>query len=126
MKKIIIFIVFTIIACGKKQTATNINEYDLYKIKRIDLINNVYIIYASKPDSLFKIVSVKNEFNDCKKIEVGKSYHFLLKTAFFNKKTLPLDIGGLNFHDVTVTLEGDSIRDIFTSGNLKGLCYEKQ
>lgn len=130
MKKSIIISVLLILACCKTKTTSNLiidkNEISTYKIKKIDSIENVYIIYARKTDSLFKIVSVKTESNDCKKIEVGKSYNFELKTAFINKTTSPLHLAGIIYHNTPINLERDSINDIYTSVNLKGLCYEKQ
>jgi len=120
-----------IISCKqlKIEKRQSINQ-DFYKISKIDSINNVYLIYAKKKDSIFKILSLKEDFSNFNKIEVGKSYDFKLKSLLRIKKLFGLEIidynvAGIDFYGTTIAIEQDSINDLHGSDNIKGLYYVK-
>jgi hypothetical protein len=105
-----------------------------YDIRKIDSINNWYLIYARKGDSLFKIVSKKTTIENCNKIQINKKYDLQLHSRIYGYaiagKTMSpqntLLVNCFSFDDSTnICLEGDSIRDLFYADNIKGLCFEK-
>lgn len=98
-----------------------------YKILKIDSIADVYVVHAINNKQYFKIVSHKVESKDsyCERIKVGNKYRLNLKSLFLNKEKLPLSVNGLDFYGQTINIEEDSIFDIHTANNLKGLCLLK-
>jgi hypothetical protein len=92
-----------------------------YKISKIDSINEVYIIYAEKNDSIFKVVSEKVTGN-CNKIKEGFTYALECK-SLINGVAGKRHIAGVNFNGTIIRLEGDKVVwDLFYCENLKGLC----
>ncbi|RFS19407.1 hypothetical protein DVR12_22495 [Chitinophaga silvatica] len=106
----------------------------LYKVVKIDSVENVYTIYISRNDSIFKICSQKNGSNICNNlIVVGKHYPFILKSIVaksingvslmnVNRFITAIDFYGTTIEFDTITTE----KDIYISGNLKGLCFQKE
>jgi len=105
----------------------NQSTYISYKVIKIDSISDVYVVHAIHKKQYFKIVShkVESKDSDCEMIKVGKKYRLNLKSLFLNKKKLPLSVNGLDFYGQTINIEEDSIFDIHTTNNLKGLCLVK-
>jgi hypothetical protein len=106
-----------------------------YKVYKIDSINNFYLIYAKKNDSLYKIVSKKEGIGNCNRIQEGKVYDFKLHARSENRtidgiKILPqnsLLVNCFSYDDSTkICLERDSINDLHYAENIKGLCFIKQ
>jgi len=104
MRIIIILALFLLFySCsGLKQTAIEHNSSS-FLIKKIKSKNDWYIIYATKNDSLFKIISKKESCNnrECKKIIVGRYYDFVLHS----RKKEAIEINGvriqpMNYLDV--------------------------
>lgn len=132
MKRIPIIILLTLTSCClieglhgndyKQLKVQNDKEYEIYKI---DSISNYYIIYASKGDSLFKIVSVKEISSNCTRIQLGHSY----KIKFFpsaNEENL-IDLGGIIINDSTIIdIERDSILELSFAKNINGLCISEE
>jgi arginine deiminase len=114
-----------------KPINNNLSSTD-YKVYKIDSLNNYYLIYAKRSDSLYKIVSKKITTSKCKQVKVGKSYNFELYSVWNNG----VSINGVNiapglipnvecmgFDSVTtICIERDSINDLYIANNLKGLC----
>jgi hypothetical protein len=108
-----------------------------YSVIKIDSIKNWYVIYASRNDSVFKIVSLKKQTCQCDIISVGKQFHLELQERMENVlskdglKLIPMnyaDITGLHFDpdtDVFVSKE-KGIYGLYTSENLSGLCVLKK
>jgi len=138
MKLYISSIIFIFIFSCKPVSSLDTNKAQSmitngYKVIKIDSINNVYLIYAIKRDSLFKILSLKNNLSTCNKIKIGKQYNFELQSLFPNKflgkhnlspNYLP-NVNGIDYHGTTIKIERDSINDLHYSSNIKGLCYIK-
>ncbi len=96
---------------------------DKFEIIDIDSVQTIYVIYAKKRDSTFKIVSQKVNSNNCKSIIKGGFYDFKIKSLLEN---IPgkRHIGGIKYGGVLIKLEGKQIIwDLFDSENLKGLCF---
>ncbi len=133
MKKIIIFSVFSLIigcACGKK--ITNLQTY--YTVTKLDSINNYYLIYAKKNDSVYKIVSKKELFPNCELITLGSNYEFKLKSMRENAPTFRgLKVSPINYMDIkcfqfdenTQICKEAGIYDLYFAENINGLCFIK-
>lgn len=115
---------------------TNITESDsIFTVRKIDSINNYYLIYAKRDNKWFKIVSKKENDMRTNRIKINNDYKFSLH-SIWNQKIM---IGGINvspsqtphvtclgFDEKTaICIERDSINDLFSSKNLKGLSYIK-
>lgn len=124
----IIFFTTTTFSCAQnklvKKNAPN------YFISKIDSINNYYLVYAEKGDSLYKIVS-KKSLNKCIKIETYKEYSLLLHSmssqapVINGVKLSPinyLDVSCFRFDKNTDICKEDGIHDLYLSDNLEGLC----
>jgi hypothetical protein len=107
-----------------------------YKVNRITTLDSIYMIYARNHDGrIFKIISKREMVDSCNDIQVGCSYPFVLQSRLANPTEGPLakydfsllrksgHVTVFDFYGVGVRLEGDSIRDLFSSKNIKGLCY---
>ncbi len=112
------------------------NNDSLYKIYKIDSINNYYLIYAKRQDTLYKIVSKKEIIPNCIHVRVGEEYMLLL-SSIWTKKIMIGNVNAspsviphvtcLGFDDSTeICLERDSINDLHYAENIKGLCFIKQ
>lgn len=107
-----------------------------FLIKKIDQKNDsVFVIYASKSDTLFKIVSFKKEKRECSSIEVGKVYNLSLRSLLAmegvpHEYLTPQSLGflvqqlsGMIYHGTSISFEKDKMLDnIFEVLNLNGLC----
>ena len=109
-------------------------NYDsiIYKVYKIDSINSYYIIYAKSGSAVFKIVTSKESAKNCNKIVVDKSYEFHLHSVLSvnGESVIPAnqinEVTGFRIDNITtISLEGDSIMDLFFADNIKGLCYIK-
>jgi hypothetical protein len=99
------------------------------KIVKLDSINNVYLIYARQKDTLYKIVSVKEDAHTGRCIVVDSSYRLDLVSLFINNirgydlsPKHSLDIGGISYSGTLIKVERDSIVDLYRARNIKGLC----
>ncbi|WP_372472523.1 hypothetical protein AB4865_06790 [Capnocytophaga sp. ARDL2] len=131
-KVIICFSFFLLINCNIVKKNSNQNEL-YHKITKIDSINSYYLVYTTKGDSVFQIVSKKEVVESCKKIEIGKDY--MLKLTSFrstapyigNIKISPvndLHIKCFQFEDNTEICKEEGISDLYFTKNLKGLCIK--
>jgi hypothetical protein len=136
MKSLVVLLAVLIFSCSffnkeLQQTTKGDNEKEYYKILKIDSLNNIYIIYVRKVDSLFKILSLKESTKRCNSIEVDRYYPLKLSSLFPKKflgkhdlspESLPY-VSGVVFHGTSVQIEKDSINDLHIAENLKGLCF---
>lgn len=124
-----------------RHITTGIFDSNLFLIKKIETMNDsIFIIYAIKKDTTYKIVSFKGNFSPCphrKKIEIGKSYDLKLKSLLTPEgppeAITPINLGimlqhveAAIFHGNAIWLEKSlSIYDIYTALNLDGLCFRE-
>ena len=110
---------------------TNILK-NYFEVIKIDSIENKYLIYVQKNDSVFEIVSKKNErINYCTEIIVGNKYELHLESYFKNLIIDGSDLSPKNIQNVThyviegtgIKLESECRRELFYTNNIKGLCY---
>lgn len=99
----------------------------VYEIVRIDSIKNVYLIYGKKNDSIFKIVSSKTKIQNCIPIKEGDTLELVLKSSFRENFYQRKDITGVNYNGVLIRFDKtkDVVWDLFTTENIKGICYIK-
>lgn len=83
--KLVLFVIWTIaLGCNREHSLAHQNSYpEYFKINRIESWHNgFYIIYASRNDSLFKIVEWKSRevgYQDLEKIRKGRYYKLYLE-----------------------------------------------
>lgn len=127
MKTIYVFLIlFVLIGLLFKndeyQQSFNENEFTILKI---DSIKHIYVVYAEKNDSIYKILSKKESCNDCQPIEVGCKYSLKLDSYFLPEEFhIKMRMTGVSYDGVIINIERDSIvSDLFITNNLKGICY---
>lgn len=135
MKFTIFYILLTLFSCNSsKNVNQDKKETSSYLVKEISSINNWNIIYVTKQDSIYKIVTKKENNKNCEKIIVGKSYTFKLNSR---KKNVPeingvkispvnsLDIQCYSYDEKTdICIEPEKgVYDLYHTDNIKGLCY---
>lgn len=136
MKNLIVLLFLISISCSQyKDTTTqkqpNKNEAEMYRVIKIDSINNFYLVYAKKNDTLYKIVSKKEQSDDCKKIKVNNQYKFKLISnresapIIRGIKIAPINVDCFAFDkETTICTEKDKgIYDLYFAKNIKGLCF---
>lgn len=118
-----------------KRISHDVRNFTSYKVYKIDSINNFYLIYVRRNDSLYKIVSKKEDVENCNRIQNNNTYDFILHARSENRtidgvKILPQNSLLVNCFtystSTTICLERDSINDLHYADNLKGLCLIKQ
>ena len=138
MRITIILILTIICSCRNSKNVSSTDKVGLFKIIKVGSLNNWHIIYATKNDTLFKIVSKKekNVDSNCNKINGGQYYNLKIHS----RKENPPEINGIklspvNYIDITcysfdantsICIEPKKgIYDLYFAENLKGLCLEK-
>lgn len=123
---------FIFISCvTKKRDMVQLNEKDnassnisKFEVVKIDSIDNIYLLYVKRNDSLLKIVSLKQINNNCKKIRIGNYYSLKIKSFFSDNFHQKLDVKGFKVSNTIIKLEGNGVLwDLFSSQNLSGQCY---
>lgn len=105
---------------------TKEKQENKFEIWNIDSLQTVYIIYAKRNDSIIKIVSRKENFNNCKPILKGLFYQLEVQ-SLLKYSASKRHIGGVKYNGVLIKLEGEKVVwDLFTCDNLSGLCYLPQ
>lgn len=143
MNKVIFYLTVTIIlSCKSDKTENKTFRYDhsneqtvnseiinnqdtsLFKIVRIDSFSSYYLIYAKKNNSYYKILSIDDAYKPkCHNLKLHGSYDLELKSLVPDTSKSPILLKGIGYRGIEVDFEGDSIRDVYKSYNLNGLCY---
>ena len=122
------------IYCLLKKDVINSNDIEkndalennsTFKIIRIDSIENVYLIYAERNDSIFKIMSKKEDVSNCQPLSEGEFYKLKIISWFLPEEFhVKMRVAGVKFENTLIEIEKDSVVcDLFTTENLEGLCY---
>jgi len=138
MRIFIILFFALFFSCKNSQNIVHKDSKTLFKVIKIDFINTWGIIYATRNDTLFKIVSkIDKSYNDsCNQVQKGGYYAFELNSRRDNvpeingiklKPVNYLDIECYGFDEKTnICIEPKKgIYDLHFAKNLKGLCLEK-
>jgi len=133
MKNCLIFFASIIlISCTTNKKI--IEKKSEYMVTKLDSINNYYLIYATKNDSVFEIISKKERTAKCKTIKKGSNYSFKLKSMRDNAHTIGgikispmnyLDIQCFQFDENTKICKEEGIYDLYFAKNINGLCFKK-
>lgn len=116
-----------------KQNSSN-QQLTTFRVYKIDSINSYYLIYAKKGVSIYKIVSKKVRVTKCDKININSNYGFKLHSSLHDRQIGAMKFLAQNsllvncfYYDklTSICLEGDSIRDLYSAENLKGLCFTR-
>lgn len=124
-------------SCSSLKQSTGdygVGSEDAYRVDKIKSKNNWNIIYVSKNDSIYKIVSRKE--NNCslnRKIKIGKYYKFIMHSERDDSPTIDgLEIDPVNYLDIEcfsydekteICIEPKkNIFDLYSAENLHGLC----
>jgi hypothetical protein len=89
-----------------------------YKVNKIKTVRNYYVIYLTRNDSTYKVVSKREKINSCNKIKKNMSY-----TIEFSKVNF---LGGsevdcFQFDKKTIICK-EIDTGLYVATNLKGLC----
>lgn len=131
MNKILITAGCIFIVCFNLKCIDNYNKQNTntsYQVYKIDSINSFYLIYANKGGIKYKIVSEKAYCESGDKILKDGYYEFDLSSIIFDSKELPIHpgaVGSIKIDSITTIFLEDSINDIFSAKNIKGLCFSK-
>lgn len=146
MNKVFFLLSFCVLlACNlsKKNTtsagmqSSSINKLlGAYQVFKIDSLDNFYLIYATKNDSSYKILSEKTLLTNCNKIFVTGNYDFVLQNAkditiTNESQTLKFylfNVDCLIYNDSTkicIERSGNFVPALFRATNVKGLCFIK-
>ncbi len=113
---------------NKKSTNNGVSiSKNQFEIIKIDSIENVYLIYAKKGDSIVKIAS-KKETNVCiNKIKKGDYYNLNIKSVFNSNFPQRRDLAGVNFNGTLIKLKEQGVLwDLFISDDIKDLCVNNK
>ncbi|MGV6944282.1 hypothetical protein [Sphingobacterium kyonggiense] len=101
-----------------------------FRIHQIKLDKSVYIIYAKRNDSTFKIISEREvDISTCVKIKVHQSYRLNLKKiipadSMGGRRMIPNDIvTSFGYKESVIKVEKKSHNALYFAENLNGLCY---
>ncbi len=89
-----------------------------YKIEKLEKVKSYYVIYASKNDTTFKIVSKREPVSNCNKIKRSNSYNLKFSEVILQCGS---QVNCFNFPDKTVVCKDDNF-GLYVATNLKGLC----
>lgn len=115
--------------------------YGEFRIKNIEMKNDsIFIIYALKADTLFKIVSFKSKKGDCNPILIDHIYQLRLKSLlaldgissqYSNSNSFGImvqQLSGMIYHSNFIEFDKNKdpyIDNIFEALNLNGICIIK-
>ena len=130
MIRILTLVGLILISCKLTNEPSRPETY--YSIARIDSINSYYLIYAIRNDLTYKVVSKKEDLNDCAPIVVGSKYKLNLRSSLYTGKTKrgvitksTYDLVSCIGYDsiTTICYESNCVRGLFRTDNLMGLCF---
>jgi len=134
MKNFIFLISLTLITSCNTQHIDQKKDNAKYEVYKIDSINSYYLVYAKKGDSLFKIVSKKENAINQQKISVNKSYNFTLHSMSSQAPTINgiklkpvnyMDVNCFRFDEETNICKEEKMYDLYFVDNLQGLHLKK-
>ncbi len=130
--------IFFLCSCSNSAKVLLNRREASFLVTKIDSVQNVYIILAVRKDSIFKILSYRDDSIGCHNLNVGSSYPFDIESLFQrNVRTLEgtFDItpdavhglSGIDFHGASITIDHgikNEPNDLFEAKNLQGLCFQ--
>jgi|SRR5690606_1381365 len=89
-----------------------------YRVAKIKSIGNYHVIYVTRNDSTFKVVSERQRVGDCTRIRKGRNYPLKLLRV---RSVAGSEIDCFSFDEKTVICKEPDI-ELATASNLRGLC----
>lgn len=130
MKYVTIIVCLFLFACSPTKRnrlphkIKQVDKRNAYLVTKIDSIPRAYIIYIERNDSIFKLVSLKQDNQFCTKVIAGNYYDFELGSWLDAEQPSLIHSDGLYVYGVGVAFSDENIvQDIFYAKNLKGLCF---
>ena len=127
---------FIVLSCSSNLTkmSNSTLEAEGYKVYKIKSVENYYLIYAKKNDSLYKIISKKESIANCNEIKKNGIYDFklqaILKNRFkntkFPKPMNDLDITCFTFEGGIKICREEGMDELYYADNIKGSCFLKK
>ncbi|GAB2767269.1 hypothetical protein GCM10027175_00080 [Hymenobacter latericoloratus] len=104
---------------------SSVNQINVYGEENTKERGGVYIIWAQRNDSIYKIVSHRSlsKYHRC--IKVGSCYSFQLK-SYSNSDILGPAEEGFIINGTLVMADGESMYNLFYDENLRDLCFQKR
>jgi hypothetical protein len=93
-----------------------------YTISKIEKVRKYFVVYASRNDSLFKIVSKKKGLFQLGKIRKGRAYRFKLRALQFLSGP---EIDCMGFGKKTIVCREEEYDELHIATNLIGLKLKK-
>ena len=135
---LLLFVFFFFFSCSALQNSPAFykesDEALLYRVKRIKAKGGYYIIYATRKDSTYKIISevVDSTSARCEVVKKNQSYHLDLQILFprdsvLGKSMTPnLGIRGIRMaNGDLIEIEEESHNTLYLALNLRGLCIKR-
>jgi len=148
---LVIYVIIVVCCCYSCTSPKSLRKQssDMYHIEAIVSKNSWYIIYAEKQDTLYKIVSARqeNEGSRCRKIRQGGFYSFELVSHGSNIPVINgIKLAPVNYLDVKKNVKSRDgkdcyaydqeteictepergIYDLYYTSSLRGVCYIEQ
>ena len=120
MKFILAFFILTLPTLVTEKPRSD--EKGLFRVVKIQSIHDYYVIYASKDNLKYKIVSKKQSRDGCVKIRRNQEYKFELKELEFLGGS---EVNCVSFDKRTIICrceDEDCAFGLFMTNNLQGLC----
>jgi hypothetical protein len=140
MKKYIVSLLLIVISCKVKplvNSSLETKNKPNYNVYKIDSIDNYYLIYAKKNESIYKIISKKQRFYNCNKILINSNYDFDLIPVKMDPRRVgdtlrvrpfihPNSLLCYTFDSKTEICVERYMSDLHFANNVKGLCFIKE
>jgi len=132
MRQLILIIMFFLaISCFNKRNDPRNAIETRYQVYKIDSLNNYYLIYLKRNDSLFKVVSQKQTtVTKNEPIRVNRLYYLtlapMMRLIIQGKDFTPmnyLDVQCYQFDSNTTICNEIDIQGLFFTKDIKGLHY---
>lgn len=108
-----LFLLLFVSTCALSNAQTS-----YYNVNKIKTLGKYYVIYVSRNDSIYKIVSKKEKVNNCNRIKKNKSYLLNLSRIQILGGS---EVDCVSFDKKTVICK-EPDADLYIATNLKGLC----
>ena len=101
-----------------------------FMIINIDSIENVYVIYAEREDSIFKILSKKENICNCLNLYINETYTLSIR-SYFPPEVLKQRLTGIKYENAIIPIKGEKdennvTKDLYLSNDIRSRCYVRK
>ena len=127
---IVMFFLLSLFCCSTPLKLENVKNEDLFSVEEIKKVNDsIFLIYASRNDTIFKIASYYdgNSINNCTKLKKKSKFRAKLLSQFKEAENkfnmFPNYSISFIFHGITICREPEkNIDDVYLCDTLNG-CF---